>query len=181
MLGNRGILHDDHRQIVRTAQVRRWLACVLEFKGIRRTIMRPHRYTELFFLDEVTALSAGHRPCCECRHQAYKEFQARWRAAVSAQASADEMDRRLHGERRLRGGAKVTYRARCEDLPAGAFIARGGAAWLVRGDQLLRWTAGGYTGREPRPAGLVTVLTPRSTVAVLRDGYLPGVHPSAGG
>jgi hypothetical protein len=162
---------------VRTAQVRRWLTCVLEFKGIRRTIMKPHRYTELFFLDEVTALSAGHRPCWECRHQAYRAFQAYWR---SAQTSADEMDLRLHAERRVRGGGKVTYQAPCDDLPAGTFIEHGGAAWLVRGDGLLRWTPGGYAGREVRPDGLVTVLTPRSTVAVLQAGYVPAVHPSAG-
>lgn len=180
LLGNRGILHDDHKQIVRTSQVRRWLTCVLEFKGIRRTIMAPHRYTELFFLDEVTALAAGHRPCCECRHQAYKTFQSYWRLAVSEQTSADEMDRMLHADRRIRGGAKKTFRAPCDGLPAGTIIERDGRALLVRGDELLRWTPGGYAGRQVRPDGLVTVLTPRSTVAVLRAGYVPGVHPSAG-
>lgn len=180
LLGNRGILHDDHKQIVRTAQVRRWLTCVLEFKDIRRTIMKPHRYTELFFLDEVTALAAGHRPCCECRHLAYQTFQSCWRTAVSVQTSAEEMDRRLQADRRLRGGGKRTFRAPSEQLPAGTFIGQGGDAWLVRGDHLLRWTPGGYTERQVRPDGLVTVLTPRSTVAVLQAGYVPGVHASAG-
>lgn len=141
--------------------------------------MKPHRYTELFFLDEVTAFSAGHRPCCECRHQAYRAFQSCWRSAVSTQTSADEMDRRLHAERRVRGGAKVTYRAPGENLPAGTFIEQGGAAWLIQGDELRRWTPGGYTERAVRPDGLVTVLTPRSTVAVLQAGYRPAVHTSA--
>jgi len=181
LLGNRGILHDDQQRIVRTAQVRRWLTCVLEFKNIRRTIMKPHRYTELFFLDEVTALAAGHRPCCECRHQAYKMFQSYWRGAVSEQTSAEEMDRRLQADRRIRGGGKRTFLAPCEDLPAGTFIGQGDQAWLVGDGQLLRWTPGGYAERQDRPREIVTVLTPRSTVAVLRAGYLPGVHASAGG
>ena len=179
MLGNRGILHDDHKQIVRSAQVRRWLTCVLEFKGIRRTIMAPHRYTELFFLDEATALAAGHRPCCECRHQAYRTFQSCWRDAVSEQTSADDMDRRLQADRRLRGGSKKTFQAPCEDLPTGTFIGYGRQAWLVCDVHLLRWTPGGYTERGARPDELVTVLTPRSTVAVLRAGYMPGLHVSA--
>jgi hypothetical protein len=178
LLGNRGILHDDQQRIVRTAQVRRWLTCVLEFKNIRRTIMAPHRYTELFFLDEVTALAAGHRPCCECRHQAYKTFQSCWRSAVSAQTSAEDMDRRLQADRRVRG-RKKTFLAPCQDLPAGTFIAEGGDAWLVSADHLLRWTAGGYAERRARPTGPVTVLTPRSTVAVLHAGYVPAVHASA--
>ncbi len=181
LLGNRGILHDDQRHIVRTAQVRRWLTCVLEFKGIRRTIMKPHRYTELFFLDEVTALAAGHRPCCECRRADYQRFQGCWRAAVSEQTAADEMDRVLHAERRVRGGGKVTYQAPGAELPAGVFIGQDGAAWLVGPDQILRWTPGGYAERAARPRGPVTVLTPRSTVAVLRAGYEPAVHASAGG
>ncbi len=165
---------------MRTAQVRRWLTCVLEFKDIRRTIMKPHRYTELFFLDEVTALAAGHRPCCECRHQAYQTFQSYWRDVVSAQAGADDMDRTLQADRRLRGGGKRTFQAWCEDLPAGTFIGQGDVAWLLRGDQLLRWTPSGYAERRARPNELVTVLTPRSTVALLRAGYVPGVHSSAG-
>jgi hypothetical protein len=179
LLGNRGILHDDQRRIVRTAQVRRWLTCVLEFKGIRRVIMAPHRYTELFFLDEATALAAGHRPCCECRRPAYLRFQSLWREAVSAEASADEMDRRLQADRRLTAGRKRTYQARCDDLPSGAFIELDGQPWLIGGGQLSRWTPGGYADRRPLPGGSVTVLTPRSTVCVIGAGYLPGVHASA--
>lgn len=142
--------------------------------------MKPHRYTELFFLDEVTALAAGHRPCCECRHQAYKTFQSYWRGAVSTATSADAMDRRLQADRRLRGGGKRTFLAPSDELPAGTFIGQGGEAWLVYGDYLLRWTPRGYAERQVRPSELVTVLTPRSTVAVLRAGYVPGVHASAG-
>ena len=67
MMGNRGILHDADGRIRRPWNVKRWLLCVLEFKGRHRTIMAPNRYTELFFLDEATGLAAGHRPCFECR------------------------------------------------------------------------------------------------------------------
>jgi hypothetical protein len=96
------------------------------------------------------------------------------------QTSAEEIDRGLQADRRLRGGGKKTFLAPCEDLPAGTFIGYGDQPWLVCGDQLLQWTPGGYTGRQARPNELVTVLTPRSTVAVLRAGYVPGVHASAG-
>jgi hypothetical protein len=62
-MGNRGgAIHDAERRIIRPYATRRWITCVLEFKGRRRTIMAPGRYTELFFLDEAVSLAAGHRP-----------------------------------------------------------------------------------------------------------------------
>jgi hypothetical protein len=75
VMGNRGILHDDARHIVRSWQVRRWIACRIAFRGRRRQLMQPHSYTELFFLDEATAFSAGHRLCAECRHADYQRFK----------------------------------------------------------------------------------------------------------
>jgi hypothetical protein len=52
------------------------IICLLEFKGRRRTsLMQPGKYTELFFLDEPTALAAGHRPCAECRRTAFNRFR----------------------------------------------------------------------------------------------------------
>src|SRR5262245_18420960 len=107
MLGNRGVLHDDHKRIVRTSQVRRWICCVLEWKGIRRTIMKPRSYTELFFLDEATALAAGHRPCFECRREAALDFQRAWAKAFGALARADDMDRVLAADRTARYTADV--------------------------------------------------------------------------
>src|SRR4051812_2365222 len=71
-MGNRGCLHSDTGNIVRTHTSQNfWIICVLEYKGTRRQIMRPNWYTELFFLDEAVALSAGHRPCAQCRRSAY--------------------------------------------------------------------------------------------------------------
>ena len=59
-------------EIRRLYGVRRWIACRLEFRGrLRRPLLQPGRYTELFFLDEATALAAGHRACAECRREDY--------------------------------------------------------------------------------------------------------------
>src|SRR6516162_4221037 len=80
-MGNRGILHDDGGRIRRPWQVKRWLLCLLEFRRRKRTVMTPHRYTELFFLDEATGLAAGHRPCAECRHRRYRAFRDAWKLA----------------------------------------------------------------------------------------------------
>jgi len=180
MYGNRGVLHNDDLALVRRYQVRRWLVCVLEFRGRRRPIMRPRRYTELFFLDEAVALAAGHRPCAECRHAAYQSFRMAWAQALAlpAKPAADDIDRVLHWERRLAGGARVTYPASLSELPDGVFIARDGESWLVHGDGLRRWTPAGYTDRVDRLDGPAAVLTPRATVAAIRAGYRPLLHPS---
>lgn len=180
VMGNRGILHDDARRIVRYSQVRRWLACRTEFRGIRRVIMRPHSYTELFFLDEATAFAAGHRPCAECRHADYQQFRALWAKCHGEPVSADLIDRQLQLDRLAGRRVKRVYRADLIDLPDGAYIAADNRAWLVWGNTLFAWTALGYTERRERSAlGEVDVLTPRSTVAVLAAGYGAAIHPSA--
>jgi hypothetical protein len=180
LMGNRGILHDAQRRVVRDWQVRRWIACRLEFRGRHRAVMQPGHYTELFFLDEAVALADGHRPCAECRFADYRAFWTAWRSVYPHQpASADAMDRVLQAERRTRPFNKRTYVAEIDSLPDGAYIAIDGAAWLVRGHALYRWSAGGYTERTGRPArGQVTVLTPPSIVAVLHAGYMSGMHSS---
>ena len=178
MMGNRGILHDEHRRIVRSWQVRRWIACVLHFRNRRREVMTPHRYTELFFLDEATALSAGHRPCAECRRQDYVTFQSLWESCNGVPADADAMDYRLHADR-LNGKKKRTYREEIAKLPDGAYVVVAGAPWLVWRSRLHAWSDSGYARRRPRPArGEVEVLTPRASVAVLSAGYAPQTHPS---
>ena len=179
MLGNRGVLHDDRRAIVRQSQVRRWICCVLEWKEIRRTIMKPRSYTELFFLDEATAFAAGHRPCFECRRAAALRYQACWPGVTGAAPLADAMDRVLEAERRLPGGGKKTHAADVSSLPDGAFLRTGQDAWLLHGGRRWRWTFEGYAESRDRGAGTVDVLTPAATVAVLRAGYRVSVHPSA--
>src|SRR5579863_6119765 len=165
--GNRGILVDGHRSIVRKWQVRRWIACRLSYKGIRRELMRPDSWTELFFLDEAVALSAGHRPCAECRRADYKLFQAAWSRCFDGIAKADAIDDVLHVHR-IAKGEKVVYRAPASSLPDGAFVDLEDGPWLVLGDSIYRWTNAGYVESKRRPTrSSVIVLTPRPIVEVL--------------
>jgi hypothetical protein len=139
--------------------------------------MPTGRYTGLFFLDEATALAAGHRPCAECRHEDYRSFLIHTRAD-----GADELDRRLHSERLGGDGhGRRLHERHAEELPDGAFVLLEGAAWLVLGDALLRWTPGGYAERRRRPGGRVDVITPPTSLRVLGSGWtgsVPLLHPS---
>ncbi|HEY1883485.1 MAG TPA: hypothetical protein VGG51_10645 [Candidatus Cybelea sp.] len=179
MMGNRGILHDDSRQVVRSFAVKRWIACELEFRGRKRSVMTPHRYTELFFLDEAAGLSAGHRPCAECRRADFNRFRAFWEASIATPNDADSMDLRLHADR-LAGKKKRTYRAALASLPDGAYAVWEGRPHLVWGDSLFEWSDAGYTRRVARAQrGEVEVLTPHAIVEVLAAGYRPTIHSSA--
>ena len=178
LMGNRGVLHDEARHIVRPWQVRRWIACRTEFRGRHRDVMPPRRWTALFFLDEATAFAAGHRPCGECRYADYQRFRALWSAARGAPANAESMDRMLQAER-LDRRAKRLHAAPFAALPDGTFVALDGVAWLVRRGELLAWSDTGYTARRRRPrSGTADVLTPPSIVAVLNAGYPVAVHSS---
>lgn len=187
LLGNRGCLHDDQQRIRRTYQLQRWIICLLQFKGRRHIIMTPGQYTELFFLDEATALAAGHRPCAECQRERFNEFRAIWARAnidlaISAKPLATTIDAILHQERIDAHGRKVTYSDRLAALPDGTFIQLAGdeTPWLVLGDRLLAWSPFGYTQSRSFPTETtVTVLTPRSVVRALAAGYRADLHPSA--
>jgi hypothetical protein len=182
LFGNRGVLHDDGGRLVRGWQVRRWIACLLEFKGRRRPLMRPGRFTELFFLDEATALAAGHRPCAECRRQDFLRFRQAWvQLHPEGSPRVDDIDRVMHAERIDSGGGKRLHEARLEDLPDGAMVAEGDQAWLVLGRELLLWSPSGYGRRRARQPATVTVLTPLSITSIFRAGYEPLIHPSARG
>jgi hypothetical protein len=178
MMGNRGLLHASDRTLRRTSALIRWIACRLEFRGRKRTVMAPGRYTELFFLDEATAFAAGHRPCAECRHADYARFRDIWSQLFGGRWKADEIDAVLHAERRD-GRAKRTYVADVATLPDGTYVHAGGEALLVWGDALVAWSDTGYGAPRRRPPHLrANVLTPRSIVAVFRAGYRPAVHAS---
>jgi hypothetical protein len=183
LMGNRGVLHTPDGRLVRDSQVRRWIACQLEFRGRHRELLRPGSWTELFFLDEAAALAVGHRPCAECRHADYVRFQSAWRQVYpSSSAAADSIDAVLHPERRLRPWVKRTYLAEWSSLPNGAYVALDDHAWLVLDDALLAWSPDRYRERRLRPTlGRVTALTPPSIVAVLQAGYRVDLHPSAAG
>jgi hypothetical protein len=176
--GNRGCLHDAEGRIRRRYNGKRWIACRLEFKGWRRSpLMQPGRLTELFFLDEATALAAGHRACAECRREDFDRLKAIWHELHPGRAGAEAIDGQLHGER-----LGPRPEAELDRLPDGAFVLRNGEPWLVLGGELLRWTPAGYAERAPRPHGRATLITPPSLVAVLRSGWeplVPLLHPSA--
>lgn len=181
LFGNRGgRFHTDERTLTRRRWVSRtWICCVLEFKNRRRDVWGRF-YTELFFLDEVTAFAAGHRPCFECRRNDAVAFAAAWQRAFKLKAPprAGDMDDALHRER-LDGRSKRRHRCEIDDLPDGAVIAREEGAFAVRGGSLLQWTPEGYTVRTPRPRrGMVDVLTPPAILGVLKAGYQPRWHPS---
>ena len=182
--GNRGCLHDDEGRIRRQYAVKRWISCRLRFKGWHREpLMQPGRFTELFFLDEATAMAAGHRPCALCRHADYVRFVASWRRLHGEPAGADAIDARLHAERLdLDTRTRRLHRTGFSDLPDGAFVRVGGMAWLVHGDRLLRWSPGGYDLASRRPVGgPAEVITPPSLVATLAMGWDPAVplfHPT---
>jgi hypothetical protein len=187
-MGNWGVLHDGEGRILRAWALKRWIVCVLDFRGRKRRVMTPGRYTELFFLDEATALAAGHRPCAECRHSRFLDFCNAWGRAHpdggrSARPAAQEIDDRLHAERVAPDHTKRTFKAALYGLPDGVFVtmpAWGEEAYLVRGDELLAWSPGGYRERRRRPKGeKVWLLTPPSTVKAIRAGYVPDLHPSA--
>jgi hypothetical protein len=184
LYGNRGCMHDDGGHIRRRYGTRRWIACQLEFRGWDRgPKLQPGRFTELFFLDEVTAFAAGHRPCALCRRADYVRLGEIWRDLHPGQVGADAIDLQLHGERvSPQTRSQLHHRGPFGDLPDGAFVVRDGEPWLVRGSQLQRWTPAGYAERVPRPRVTVaTVITPPSLVAVLRAGWEPLVplfHPS---
>jgi hypothetical protein len=187
LMGNRGCLHDDRQRIRRAFALKRWLICVLEFRGRHRTVMTPGRYTELFFLDEATALAAGHRPCAECQRARYRLFRDVWAAAnpgafPSSVPSAEEMDGVLHGERIGPKGTKKTYTGLLSELPAGTMVAdESGQPFLVLKRALVAWTPGGYGRVVPQPAGVeFRVLTPRSVVRALMAGYPVEMHASVG-
>jgi hypothetical protein len=179
LMGNRGgRLHDVERKLTNRRWVsKQWICCRLAFNNRRRTVWGDG-YSELFFLDEVTALAAGHRPCFECRRREAENF-ARLFSGKEKRARAATMDAALHAER-LDGKAKRIHRRKIDALPDGAMIALGSDVFAVHGDRLLRWTPAGYARAQDRPRGIdVDAFTPPSILAVLAAGYRPLWHASA--
>ncbi len=179
--GNRGILHDPAtRTLGRRWASKSWLTCLFAFKGRRRTVMAPGRWTELFFLDEATALAAGHRPCFECRRKDAEAFRAAWATGNGSFApKVAEMDAMLHGER-LSGREKRMHPLDrpISELPDGAMIGAGKSSFVVVAGHVRRWTPSGYVAAAVAPGGAM-LLTPPSTLRVLVAGYRPCFHPSA--
>jgi hypothetical protein len=179
-MGNRGIIHDP---ATRTLLERRWtskawIVCRCDFRGVRRKVMSRRSWTELFFLDEATALAAGHRPCFYCRREAALAFAQAWaRAQGVDQVRAAQIDACLH-EQRLQKGAKRLHplRGAPAELPDGAMVVASGHAYLIAGGLGFRWCDSGYSAPQTlRTAD--ALLTPPATVAALRAGYRCALHP----
>jgi hypothetical protein len=183
--GNRGCLHDEHGRIRRRYNGKRWIACRLEFRGwLRRPLLQPGRFTELFFLDEATAFASGHRPCALCRRADYDRLREIWRDLHPDQVGADAIDAQLHAERVVPGTRSQRHHpASFDELPDGSFVLQDGAPRLVLGADLLTWTPAGYAMSIRRPVeGEAVLVTPPSLVSVLRAGWEPVVpllHPTA--
>jgi hypothetical protein len=179
-MGNRGCLHDDQKRIVREWKTKYWLICTLTSGDTRRTLMKPGWYTELFFMDEPTALAAGHRPCPQCRGQAYRSFKSAFATAAAAAGrqinSASDIDAVLHIERL--GNSRPQVEA--STLPDGAMVKVDGKAWAKKGSRLFKWTPDGYKSTRPTGSIRAELLTPASTVAALHAGYEVSFHPSVG-
>jgi hypothetical protein len=185
LMGNRGCLHNDRRQIKRNYQLQRWIICVLEFRGRHRTVMKPGHYTELFFLDEATALAAGHRPCAECQRPRFNLFRETWAVAnpeltSEKRPAAPLIDACLHKER-LNGNYVLDRWQLFKTLPNGAFITFDEVdAYLVLNGKLFRWTPAGYEKDTiPKTKTGPRVLAPPSIVKALEAGYPVDIHGSA--
>jgi hypothetical protein len=184
LMGNRGCLHGTGRELgVARWRSKLWICCVLEWRGVRRDPMPPGRWTALFFLDEATALAAGHRPCGYCRRPQFLSFAEAWRRAAGAarRPRAGEMDAQLHAERvDSRSRRQLTRPALAGQLPDGAMVRYRGECGLLAGGRVLPWSFAGYLRPvRLRPATPVELLTPPATVAAIAAGYQPMLHPSA--
>ncbi|MGH3471868.1 MAG: hypothetical protein ACRDPG_07465 [Nocardioidaceae bacterium] len=180
-LGNRGILHEDH-DIVRFHASSLWITCALKFKDWRLPQWQPHHFTLLFFHDEAVALAAGHRPCALCRRDDYNAYRRAFAGASGVELpGAQQLDRRLHGERLVRGThRRRLHRRSWSELPVGAFVLDGGAPLLVLEDAVVPWNERGYGVARSRPSrGDADVLTPPSSLAALRGGYRPHIDAGA--
>lgn len=180
LFGNRGgKFHREDRTLGKRRHAsRQWICCVLSFKGRSRDVWGRY-YTELFFLDEPTALAAGHRPCFECRRAEAIAFASKFPGG-NGRAQAGEMDRVLHAERlEADGRSKRLHPVALDGLPDGVFVTRdGNESFAVKGKRLLRWSPGGYAGAIERPSGRAMMLTPPAIREVLARGYAPHWHES---
>lgn len=183
LMGNRGKLHNDQQQITRPWQLQRWITCALEYAGIKRGLMSPNSYTELFFLDEPTSYAAGHRPCGDCRKDRYKAFKAAWAQVFPGQdQSATCIDKALHAARLNADNSQRIWQATLADLPSGTIIEHEGLPVLLWRGRQWCWSFDGYSPLpQPIPSDMVGVLTPEPIVALFSGGLAADlqVHPSA--
>ena len=178
-LGNRGVIHNHEQEITRPYKLKAWITCMLDFRGRHRNVMQPDCWTELFFLDEATAFSAGHRPCFQCRYKDHQLFKKFWVAGnpeykFTMKTPVAEIDKILHAERIAADGSKFIYPDHLRALPDGTFIVLNDKPHLLVNAELYLWHPGGYSTPISFPgADIVNVITPHSIVNTFRAGYVP--------
>ena len=180
--GNRGIIHDP---ATKTLLKKRWsspawLTCTCEFRGRRREVMAQRSWTELFFLDEATALAAGHRPCFYCRKDDANRFRAAWEKGNRVHdVRMHDIDTTLHHERLDHGKKRLhALLVPLDQLPEGAMVQHDEQSYLVTQGRALKWSPAGYSAAEQLPDE-ATLLTPPSTLRTLNAGYQAVLHPTA--
>jgi hypothetical protein len=177
MMGNRGgKFHRDDRTLgKRRWSSRHWICCDLHYKNKQHDAMGQY-YTSVFFLDEVTALAAGHRPCFFCRRREAQHFLS----LADPSLMADAADRILHQQRFASRKTAMAQECAIADLPDGAMVAIDGVPHAVRGGRLLRWSFEGYSDALPRrTTRRATLITPPLFVTILANGFEPRWHDSA--
>ena len=185
LMGNRGCIHRPDRTLGPARwRTKMWISCVLVWRDVRRDVMPPGRWTALFFLDEATAMAAGHRPCGYCRREDYLAYAGAWQqaAGLAQRLRAGEMDTVLHAERvDSRTRRQRTRPARAGGLPDGVMVRHDGVIGLLTEGRVLPWSIEGYRA-DPilvDPGTSVELLTPPSSVAAMTAGYRPMFHPTA--
>lgn len=181
LMGNRGCLHNQAKEIVAHSKRDAWVTCLLEFQNRNRTIMDSGKYTELFFLDEATALAAGHRPCATCRRERYDAFLAAWSVGNQngVKVLASDVDKKMKRDRAPDARLEVST---ILGHPDGTIVKQmtTGACYLIYGASLYQWSFEGYSPAKPSMVnGPFIVLTPACTIRALQSGYVVQVHPSA--
>ncbi len=178
-MGNRGILHNEHKQLLRPFKLKAWITCKLQFNGRKREVMGPNRYTELFFMDEATSFAGGHRPCFECRREDYKRFKTLWLKSnpeynFDEKTSIQKIDDILHRERMNTDKSKVLFDEQLKNIPDGAFLLFNNQPYLISGGLMYQWSPFGYGDGIALPnMATLPVLTPKSILNTFRAGYLP--------
>ncbi|QQO17421.1 hypothetical protein JJB99_15405 [Bradyrhizobium diazoefficiens] len=180
--GNRGIIHDPASKTLlkKRWSTPAWLTCVCEFRGRHREVMAQRSWTELFFLDEATALAAGHRPCFYCRRDDANRFRAAWEKGNRVHdVRMHDIDTVLHHERLDQGGKRLhALLVPLDQLPDGAMVQQGEQSFLVVQGKAFLWSPAGYVAVE-HPPSEAALLTPPSTLRTMNAGYQPVLHPSA--
>ncbi len=191
--GNRGIIHDPETKTLLKKRwaLPAWIICVCQFRNVRREPMGRNRpggkagWTELFFLDEVTALAAGHRPCFFCRRERAKDFVGRFGKAFGiAEPRAPMVDKRLHKERLASGGKppSIAVGRACRPCRTGRWSRMAPPPMPCAAARRCAGRSRAMAMRRTStawPGGRLRLLTPATTISVLRQGFRPAWHPSA--